>query len=218
MSELNESGLYGFPQLWFENGRHFIILTIGKAKNKKKRISDYRTTNAAIEFTYWQDVPVNYLTKREGQLKSQLAKIYPTWKNSVEQFVIEESDEPIDLEKYRTCLSEDINLPISKPSPQKMTDYLRGTLDGEVVDSRDFRPNCDIIPGEIAQLKTPVNQRNTFRNYKMYATLVGNKIIEHIDEQTLHFCTDAHNAYRLFKTDQRIREKLNTPQDNGFIG
>jgi len=216
MSEEIESGLYGFVQPWFEDGKHFIILTIGKAKNKKKRIVGYRTTNAAIEFTYWQDVPVNYLTKREGQLKSQLAKIYPTWKNSVEQFVIEESDEPIDLEKYRTCLSEDINLPISKLSPQKMTDYFRATLDGEVVDSRDFRPNCDIIPGEIAQLKDK-DLREPFRTRKTYATLEGNKIIMHDKEQTIYLSANAHNMDRVCKADQKHREKLNIPQDNGFI-
>jgi hypothetical protein len=208
-----ESGIYAFTSFDYKAGV-FILIT-GKCENKLNRLSDYRVTNANTEFDFFLSVPLNQLLKKEREFQKQLKQIYPTWKNSPEQFVLGESKS--DLNNAIRILEEDIKMPVNKTSPQKLHEYHRATLDGEVVDSRDFRPMCGFIPGQVAHLKGKVNEPNRFRTRKTFATFDGNKIIEHDTEQTVYMSASAHNMDRLIKYDQRIREKRNTPQDNGFI-
>ena len=117
-----------------------------------------------------------------------------------------------DLNYALRILEEDIKVPVNKTSPQKLHEFHRATLDGEVVDSRDITPiSVKIIPGQVAHMKGKVNEPNRFRTRKTFATFDGNKIIEHDTEQTVYMSASAHNMDRLIKYDQIIRENCNTP-------
>jgi len=208
-----ESGLYLFFQYcWRSNA--WILIT-GRCEDKESRLGDYRVGLASTEFDYFIPTPKNKLKSHEKKLQKLLAESYPTHKNSIEQFVI--GDTVDERDSAMSFLSEDMKLPINEPSPQKLHEYYRATLDGDVIDTRDFRPKCDLIPGETAQLNNKVNEPNKFRPMKTYVTLEGNKLIEHATEQTINACVLAHNIIRLFRADKKVREKLNTPIPNQFM-
>ena len=163
------SGIYGFFQWDYDSGK--LILNVGKCENKEERTGDYRGTNAQINFHYFKEVPVNQLSKAEGNIKTTLRKLgYKQWGNSTEQFIVD--DEVV----TRQFLSEHMSLSINKN--YKDIDYEYNTLDGETKDIRDNRKNCSFIPRLLAMITTKAGLNEKLRYVKTWFLPDGHKINE----------------------------------------
>ena len=211
-----ESGLYLFFQFCHRKNRW--ILTTGMTKDKKRRLGEYRTGLASIEFDFWIPTPILLLDDQETILQNSLKEIWPTWQNSKEQFEIGESLS--DVEEAKTLL-ETFNIGFSKSTQLNEDEYLRGTLDGsKVIDTRAYRPMCAFIAKRPAQLTSSVDAPNKFRQFKTFLTPGKPDPLDykvHSTEQSLDICQAIHQFNCLKIANEKHIQKLNTPLDNEFI-
>ena len=135
------SGIYAFFSFCINTG--YLILTVGKCEDRKRRLAEYKVYNAGTIFHFFKEVPINQLRKQEKRLIKLLKKNgYKLFKTSQEQFIVE------DKTKIEKLLYEYKDKMINKPF--KNIDYNVSTLDGENLDIRNLRPKSDFMPGEIA--------------------------------------------------------------------
>ena len=195
--------LYGFFQ--YDMFEKVYILVIGKTEDKEDRVKKYRTTNANISFSHLKEVGHNYLTEAEGELKTYLRKYYPTWKNSTEQFVVGDSLD--DVYKAEKILEEKLETVKTKGVDHKNVDYKRGTLFGEVVDIRDFRPPCDMIPGKVSMIMRKAGAYESPRTYLTKYILKGRKILKLDTPKRFNISNEAWDVVRIVQANERDEEK-----------
>ena len=200
--------LYGFFQLDMKSGIYF--LTVGKTKDKKERVDRYKTTNANITFEYLKEVKPNYLTKAEGDLLEHLKKHYKLWKTSTEQFEIGTTIE--DVQKAEKILLEVMEKVKTKGVDHKKVDYNRGNLplngsDYGVVDIRDYRPPCDMIPGKVSMIMKKAGAYESPRTYLTKYILQGRKIVKLDTPKRFNISNEAWDVVRIVHANERDEEK-----------
>ena len=206
-----KSGIYGFFQWDYDSDK--LILNVGKCENKEERTAVYRGTNAQINFHYFKEVPVNQLSKAEGNIKTTLRKLgYKQWGNSTEQFIVD--DESV----TRQFLSEHMSLSVIKN--YKNIDYEFGTLDEHTIggpkvlkDIRDDILNCAFIPRLLAMLTTAVGLDQSIRYVKTWFIPKGSKIIKTHNITSVPISKDAWDvwqcAYKTAMETKRVKGPFN---------
>ena len=203
-----KSFLYGFFQ--YDMFEKVYILVIGKTEDKEERVRKYRTTNANISFSHLKEVGHNYLTEAEGNLKEYLRKYYPTWKTSTEQFVVGDSLD--DVYKAEKILEEKLETVKTKGVDHKTVDYNRGTLplngsDYGVVDIRDFRKSCDMIPGKVSMIMRRAGAYESPRTYLTKYILKGRKLLKLDIPKRFNISNEAWDVVRIVQANERDEEK-----------
>ncbi len=156
------SGIYAFFNWCYNTNK--LILTIGKSKNKKERLKEYRVYNAGTIFHYFKKVPINQLRKEETKLKNFLKKNgHKLFLTAIEQFIVE------DKIKTEELLTEYLGKPINKSYKNKSFNV--STLFGNE-DIRNLTPMSDFTPGETAM---PTTKRGLAEKYRpVYTIMIPN--------------------------------------------
>lgn len=211
--------LYGFFQLDMKSGIYF--LTVGKTKDKKERVDNYKTTNANITFEYLKEVKPNFLTKAEGELLEHLKKYYKLWKTSTEQFEIGTTIE--DVQKAEKILLKVMDKVKTKSNDVKDITYEYGTIDG-VKDIRDFRKPCTFIPGQVAMIVTRAGvyargKKYTTERSRTYLTKYqkkGRRLIELKQEQRVPISNYAWDIIQVVQANEREKQKQQEEFENKY--
>ena len=191
-------GTYSFFTIDFITGK--IILTTGKSNNSNRRLTDYKTTNAGIEFQYFKECPENELLSQEQDLQNYCKDNgLKEWGKGGEQFVVE------DLEYTKKILNNYFGNPFQY-SKSKNIDYSVATLFGQE-DIRDFRPNCWWNTRDKAMILTAAGPNERVRKVKTFFKLVkAKRKIQKLEvEQSVPTGQNAWNIIQVERKNERYR-------------